>query len=74
MVDLQRAIPVNAVVAALASTGDLGKSFLSKKTLRQSFKARGRAYFSPSWTASQADRGRRVSVIVDDGGGAQVIF
>ena len=27
-----------------------------------------------SWTAFQTDRGRRFSVIVDDGGGAQVIF
>ena len=32
------------------------------------------AYFSPSWTPFQADRGRDSSVIVDDGGGAQVIF
>ena len=32
------------------------------------------AYFSPSWTAFQADRGRDFSGIVDDGGGAQVIF
>jgi hypothetical protein len=32
------------------------------------------AYFSPSWTAFQADGGRDFSVIVDDGGGAQVIF
>jgi len=34
------------------------------------------AYFSPSWTAFQADRGRDFSVIVDDilGGYAQVIF
>ena len=32
------------------------------------------AYFSPSWTAFQADRGRHFSVIVDDGGCAQVIF
>jgi hypothetical protein len=32
------------------------------------------AYFSPSWTAFQTDRGRRFSGIVDDGGGAQVIF
>ena len=31
-------------------------------------------YFSPSWTPFQADRGRCFSVIVDDGGGAQVIF
>ena len=31
-------------------------------------------YFSPSWTAFQADRGRRFSGIVDDGDGAQVIF
>ena len=32
------------------------------------------AYFSPSWTPFQTDRGRHFSVIVDDGGGAQVIF
>ena len=32
------------------------------------------AYFSPSWTPFQADRGRHFSVIVDDGGSAQVIF
>jgi hypothetical protein len=32
------------------------------------------AYFSPSWTVFQSDRGRRFSGIVDDGGGAQVIF
>jgi len=34
------------------------------------------AYFSPSWTAFQADRGRCFSVIVDDifGGYGQVIF
>ena len=31
-------------------------------------------YFSPSWTPFQADRGRCFSAIVDDGGGAQVIF
>lgn len=32
------------------------------------FPARGAtAYFSPSWMACQADRGRRFSVIVDDG-------
>ena len=33
-----------------------------------------RAYFSPSWTPFQSDRGRCFSGIVDDGGGAQVIF
>ena len=33
-----------------------------------------RSYFSSSWTAFQADRGRRFSGIVDDGVGAQVIF
>jgi hypothetical protein len=32
-----------------------------------------RAYFSPSWTASQPDGGRGFRVIVDDEGGAQVI-
>jgi len=32
------------------------------------------AYFSPSWTAFQADGGRCFSVNVDDEGGAQVIF
>ena len=31
------------------------------------------AYFSPSWTAFQTDRGRCFSVIVDDWGRAQVI-
>jgi Arm DNA-binding domain len=33
-----------------------------------------RLKFSPSWTAFQTDRGRCFSVIVDDGGGARVIF
>jgi len=32
------------------------------------------AYFSPSWTAFQRDRGRCFSGIVDDGGGAKVVF
>jgi transposase len=31
-------------------------------------------YFSSSWTAFQADRGRDFNGIVDDGDGAQVIF
>jgi Transposase DDE domain len=35
---------------------------------------RSGAYFSPSWTAFQSDRGRCFSANVDDGGGAQVMF
>ena len=57
-------------------------AFARSRSLPASLSARARivlssaegeaAYFSPSRTAFQSDRGRRFSVIADDAGGVQV--
>jgi hypothetical protein len=71
----QKALENQRSRAFLLSVDVQGRTSSSRRAIKPGDPhKRLNAYFSPSRTAFQTDGGRDFNVIVDDGGGAQVMF